>query len=105
MSDGKFYVRAAWSANLVTDFSRCLAVHRYPIDCFNAIAKTQTGPICRRIFKCGRNVSVNRIADGVILNRRADSVVLALLLSLHLLELLRIKVIRMRIERPQHAGD
>ena len=105
MRDRQLHQRAPGSANLVTHFGGRLAMHRYTIDRVDAIAITKASAEGGRFIESSSDIRFDLIANQVVLNRRADTEVLAALISLHLVELFFIEIVRVRIQRAQHADD
>ncbi len=105
MGNRKLHVTAARSTNLIAHFGRRLAMHRHSVNRVDAIAKSQPGARSRRVLKSCRDVGLNRIADGVILDGRANAKVLAALIRLQLVEFFLVEIVRMWIECPQRAND
>ena len=104
-SDVQLHMCVTRPANLVANLGRRFAVHGNAVNLVDAIAKTQTRTLGRRILERRRDIGFHLIADRKILNGRADAEVFAALIGLHLLELFFVEVVRVRIERPQHADD
>ena len=80
-------------------------MHRHTVNRFDAISETESRVEGRRVFKGSRDVSIDRIADRIVLDGCADAVILALLLSFHLFEFFGVEVIRMGVKRSQHARN
>src|SRR4029077_11966883 len=96
-------VAVAWATDLVADFRRLLAVHRNAVDGVDAIPIKQPPSPCGRMVEGRGNESLLLFADREILNSRANTEVLAALISLQFLKLFAIEITRMRVERPQHS--
>src|ERR1051326_7743419 len=105
MSTFSIFLSAARSANLVAHFDRRLAAHLHAVDFHDAIAVAESCFLRRRPFERSGDVGVDLIAVVVVLDRSADAEVLGTLVSFQLVKLVTVVIIRMRIQRTQHADD
>src|SRR5688500_18783141 len=105
--DHKFRRRSARAAQKIAYFGIGLSKDRLAIYLDDLVAVTQPCPVCRGTVKrrsniCGHNLAI-RI--GQVADRRSDTVITGALLRTELLKFLCIEIVRMRIERMEHAVD
>src|SRR5205814_6111223 len=84
---------------------RSLALHRLAVNGDDAVAEPQAGAEGRRALEGGEDVGVGVLADLAVADGRADAVVLRAPVGALILELFRVVVVRVRVERAQHADN
>src|SRR3954447_19670045 len=103
MGNLDLYRRAARSQKELAYFGIGLAAHRRPVDLIYAVTISQPGAGSRRILKGGTNIGVDRPILSQVADRGADSEIFGTLVRPELLKLLRVEIVRVRIEHAKHA--
>src|SRR5205085_9406339 len=97
--------RAARAAQAVAHFARRLARDGLAVNLRDAVAEAEARSEGGRALEGREDVCVGALPELAVADGRPDAVVLGAPVGALLLELFRVVVVRVRVERPQHAYD